>query len=483
MRSVDWIDRFNRGLVRDLGLDPARPLVVGFSGGTDSLCLLGLLAEAGWQVIAAHFDHGLRPESGQDAERAAGLAAGLGVGFVLGAGNVSAWSAEKKIPVESAAREMRYAFLFETARRHDSQAVCTAHTSDDQAETVLMHLLRGSGLAGLRGMLPLSSPTEWDRAIPLARPLLGVSRAQTEAWCRERGLAPVEDASNADTAYTRNRIRHELLPLLEGYNPNLRATLARTAEVLRGEEEVVAMAVEGAWMRNRKGSGPGWVGLDLAGLRRLGEGLLRGVLRRAARELLPGLLDLDYEDVQRAAAFVRRPARSGEADLACGLWMRSEVGQLYLETAGQPVKTADWPQLDGLDPLDLSIPVELGLSQGWILRGEWKRREELPGRPESDSEAWLDGSALGDRLQVRPSREGERIQPWGMDGKSQKLSDLWINARVPRRARARYPLVCSGERVLWVPGVRRSLHYPPGEGLVLVLTLIRPSSLPPADAA
>jgi tRNA(Ile)-lysidine synthase len=458
---------------------------LGFSGGTDSLCLLSLLVETGWQVIAAHFDHNLRPESPADAARARELAAKLGAKFILGAGDVRQWAQERKISIEAAARELRYSFLFKTAQEAEAQAVCTAHTADDQAETVLMHLLRGSGLAGLSGMQTCSIQPGWSKTTPLVRPLLAATRAETADWCKAHGLAPVDDPSNFDRFFLRNRLRHELLPLLETYNPNVRATLARTAHVLGAQMAVINAAADEDWHMLRRGSGPGWVGLDAAGLGRLSEGRLLGVLRLAAGFLRPAVQDLDFEDFRRAAEFAHRPTRSKETDLACGLWVRIEAGCFYLHETGSLPPQQDWPQFEDHVEKILPVPGELILANGWGIHTQIVPREMVGFKPEGEWEAWLDADRVSVALTLRVAREGESIRPVGMGGKTQKLSDVWVNARVSRRARRLYPLVCSGDQVVWAPGVRRSeLFLLDGvTKRVIRLRLFNPSSRQPVGAA
>ena len=142
-----------------------------------------------------------------------------GLSFVLGCTDVSALAEEQKLSIEEAARVARYRFLFEQARQLKAQAVAVAHNADDQVETVLMHLLRGAGLGGLKGMPYRAILPVWDEAIPLVRPLLGVWRSEIEVYCRQHSLEPIEDASNQDTTFFRNRLRHQLLPTLQEYNP------------------------------------------------------------------------------------------------------------------------------------------------------------------------------------------------------------------------------------------------------------------------
>ncbi len=427
-------------------LDPTRPIVAGVSGGADSLCLLGVLHEAGYPVVAAHFNHRLRPEADREQAAVEALARSLGLDFVAGAADVGAFAEAEGLSIEQAARTLRYRFLFAEARQRGAQAVAVGHTADDQVETVLMHFLRGSGLSGLKGMTWRALLPSFDPVIPLVRPLLGLRRADTEAYCRERHWQPVQDPSNADPAYLRNRLRHELLPALEAYNPRLRQALLRAASALQGDFELLDEIVAAAWERALRLCQPGFVALDRAALTGMSRPLRRNLFRRAAGLLRPGLGDLDFASLERAADL--RPA-----DLTGGLRLFVEGGLIYLAACEADLPMADYPQVDGPRPL---LEPRTDLGGGWTLAIERMARDEVLSDDYSSSDpwtAWLDAEALVGPLSVRPRRPGDRFQPLGM-GEPMKLQDFFVNAKLPRRARARWPLVCAGEQIVWAPGLR-----------------------------
>jgi tRNA(Ile)-lysidine synthase len=217
---------------------PAATTVLGVSGGADSTALLVAAVAGGHRVVAAHFHHGLRGrEADEDAEAVRDLADRLGVPFVLGRAEPPAG------PDEASARRARYAFLLGVARARGAPAVAVAHTADDQAETVLMRLIRGAGARGLGGMAP-SRPL--GEGVVLLRPLLRYTRAEVVAYLRRRGIPYREDSSNADRRRLRNRVRHELLPLLRTYNPRIVEVLCRTAQLLREDEAALQAWPEGA---------------------------------------------------------------------------------------------------------------------------------------------------------------------------------------------------------------------------------------------
>ena len=235
-------------LTDQCALQKDRPLIVGVSGGADSLCLMGILHEAGYQLIIAHFDHQLRDESYQDAQMVKETCARLSIECVVGTENVRAYADEKKLSIEEAARTLRYRFMFNLAREQNAQAVAVGHTADDQVETVLMHILRGSSLNGLKGMSYRAVIQTFDAQIPIVRPLLEMSRAETVEYCKAHDLHPHYDISNDSLEYQRNKIRHELIPTLENYNPKIRAALLRMSQTLKDDSDLLDSLVDSLWM-------------------------------------------------------------------------------------------------------------------------------------------------------------------------------------------------------------------------------------------
>ncbi|MFT3892449.1 MAG: tRNA lysidine(34) synthetase TilS [Anaerolineales bacterium] len=209
------LDTVETILQEQCGLTKDRPIVVGVSGGPDSLCLMGVLRNAGYRLIIAHFNHKLRPDSDADANVVEQTAARLNIVSVIENGDVRGFADSEKISIEEAARTLRYRFLMEQARRFRAQAVAVGHTADDQVETVLMHFLRGAGLAGLKGMTHCTVIKTFDPEVPIVRPLLDVWREETVVYCAANGLRPRHDPSNASLDFFRNRMRHLLIPALE----------------------------------------------------------------------------------------------------------------------------------------------------------------------------------------------------------------------------------------------------------------------------
>ena len=449
-------------LQQDCILDPTKPVLIGVSGGPDSLSLLDLFIRIGLPVIAAHVNHHLRIESDDEALFVKHFAEGRQIPYLAAELDVRAYAQSYQLSLEEAARILRYRFLFSQAEQNRAQAVAVAHTADDQVETLLMHLLRGAGLAGLRGMPVRALPNAWSQTIPLLRPLLGVWRSEIMAYCAERGLTPVFDRTNLYTTYFRNRLRHELIPTLETYNPQARRLLWRTAHTLADDYAVIEAQVEAAWQACFLAQAVGCIALDVEALQRYPIGIQRHLCRRAIAGLRPTLRDIDYETVVAMLEFFAHPTRSGQRELAAGLRLLWETsgGQARVWLAGWEAELPglEYPSMTGA-PQSLSVPGSISLD------GEWRLSAEVVAEASaffSPSPLWVDNPdpfqawiSLDDpSLLLRTYRPGDRFAPLGMGGHSLKLSDLFINHKLPRRARATWPLVCAGEQIIWAPGIR-----------------------------
>jgi tRNA(Ile)-lysidine synthase len=305
---------------------PEQPVLVGFSAGQDSTALLHALTtyRPRLKLIAAHIDHGLRPESAGTAERVAALARDLGVDSVVRRVDVAefrrglrGWS------IQQAARAVRYQALAASLAEFNASCLLVAHTADDQAETLLLHLVRGSGLAGLAGMrldetltLARLGPPVPGLAVPeavrVARPLLRVARTTTLAYCTELGLPIVEDPSNTSRAYTRNRVRLDLLPALAALNPAIGSVLARTAELVGQDLVVLDNLVAGLEPSVLTASHADALEYDLAAWRAQPRALQRRLLRRGLERLLGDVVGVSAAAIEDSLDLVQS-ARPGQA--------------------------------------------------------------------------------------------------------------------------------------------------------------------------
>jgi tRNA(Ile)-lysidine synthase len=298
--------------IRQHSLAPSREtLVVGVSGGPDSTCLLHLLVglrdRLGIELHVAHLNHLLRgAEAEADAEYVSGLAHRLGVESTLERRDVHRYRDEHRLSLEEAARKVRYQFFAEVAGKVGASRVAVGHTSDDQVETILMRLLRGAGGLGLQGMRPLA---RWDSpgdGLVVVRPLLGVSRAEVEDYCRQQGLIARKDSSNFSRSHLRNRVRHELVPLLRSYNPRIDERLMRTADTLASETAFLEQQVSQIWDKVVSEEGNALV-LESKELKALHPALQRHLLREVVRRLLGSLDDIEWKHIEKMRTALTLP--------------------------------------------------------------------------------------------------------------------------------------------------------------------------------
>lgn len=458
---IMFLDDLERAALEKCGLNKKQSLVVGVSGGADSLALMHGLHELGFNLIIAHLDHALRPESPQEADFVRDLAESCDLPFIYKWMDVAEVADEAGQSLEEAARECRYRFLFEEARLHQTQAVAVAHHADDQVETVLMHFLRGAALPGLSGMAYRQVIESWDKDIPVVRPLLGVWRDEVDLYVKDAGLEPCIDLSNQDTTYFRNRLRHELIPKLETYNPKVRAVLWRMADVLQEEDRFLSKLANAAWEKCLIQIGEDHVELRYALFLDLNKAIQRRVMRRAIASLRPDLRDIGFDAVERGLSFIASPPESGMIDLAARLNLVLVKDILIVKTWNAALPDWEKPLLPA-DSFSTSLDIgeSISLKYGWRIEAQEIRQpskklldkvEKLPA-----NEIWLDLDTLELPLILRGRKEGERWQPLGMGGHSQKLSDFMINEKIPQHLRNSWPLVCSGKQIAWVVGLRPS---------------------------
>jgi tRNA(Ile)-lysidine synthase len=473
LENIDSILTEKCGLSRDL------PIIAGISGGPDSLCLMSVLRKAGYRIIVAHFNHKLRPDSDTDANIVEQTAARLNLASVIQSGDVRAFADAGKLSIEEAARILRYRFLMEQARQFHAQAVAVGHTADDQVETVLMHFIRGAGLSGLKGMSYRTIIQMFDPEIPVVRPLLDLWREETVVYCATHGFRPRHDPSNASLDFFRNRLRHLLIPTLETYNPRFREVLWRTSRSLAADYEILSGVVNDAWKDCVVQEHTDFIAIDGIALKRQPVGLQRHLVRRAMELLHSDQADVSYATLERASSFIAATSRP-RMDLQNGLHMLREGALIYVVAGDAALPFERWPQMpDGNGALPLGVPGSAALSGGWKLTAE---RWNIPSlaleqaRASDDPfQVWLDAGDISAPLALRVRQDGDRFEPLGMDGHEMKLSDFFINVKLPQRARDRWPLLCMGDQVIWVPGYRpaHSLRLTESTRQVLYFSMTR----------
>ncbi len=457
-------------------LDRGDAVVVGVSGGPDSVALLHLLHQLvepwGLRLHVAHLHHGIRGlDADADAEYVGALAQRLALPWTLERVSLPDLAREQGLALEEAARRVRYAFLARTARRLGARRIAVGHNADDQAETVLMHLLRGAGLSGLRGMLPdtplsayrllsgIDKGEEPDApALHLIRPLLSTPRSAIEAYCEDEGLSPRFDRSNLDTTFFRNRLRHELLPQLEAVSPQVGDRLRNLAEVVRADYDLLEQIFDTAWRALLVREQEQLIAFELAGWRAQPLAVQRALVRRAAYRLRRTLRDVSFVHVEDAVAVGQTGETGAQATLPRRLLLEVGYDTLDVREAEAVALPAHRPWLEPGRELPVTLPGRTALSDGWALDAVALERWQ-PGLIASNPNphvAWLDAAAVGPEPLLRTRREGDRFRPHGMGGVEVRLSDFLINVKVPRRWRDYLPLLVAGDEILWVVGERLS---------------------------
>lgn len=444
-------------------------VVVGVSGGPDSMVLLHLLRtlseEEGFRVVAAHVNHRFRgAEADAEEELVKRVAKEWGIACETIAIDVPAYIAETGMNPQEAAREKRYEFLRGVARSNAARTIALAHHADDQAETVLMRLLRGSGIGGLAGI----PAKRRDKDLELIRPLLRITKCELLEYAARHSIPYAFDSSNADRHYLRNAIRLDLLPVLESYNPQVRASLLRLSEMAAIEDDYMEARVREAFDLTVRRSGDGWT-LDAGEFRRLHVALQRRLIKLILNYAAPACAFMDYERVEEAASAIAAEKPSAvRIDLGAGWICVREYGEAYIG-----------PERPAAPPFEYEVPgPEFSLS---IREAEasflFRRVSGFDGsQPESPWEVYLDEEALRFPLAVRNRRPGDRLDPVGLNG-SKKVQDMFVDAKVPRSRRDRIPMLADAAgTILWIPGMRRSRHaLPNAGGKVLHVRAIRDS--------
>src|SRR5512133_976598 len=423
---------------------PGDTLIIGLSGGADSTALLDLLAnrpEMPLQLIAAHLNHCLRgAESDADEEFCRGLAVQYGIPFESRRIDVKADAGTGSLNLEDAGRRARIAFFDDLLTARQAAAVVLAHHADDQAETVLMRLLRGSGTTGLAGM-------SYRNSRGYVRPLLGISRSEIESHLVERGLVWRDDITNLDTTFLRNRIRHELLPLLEQYNPSVRACLATTASILTAEKDLLdAQTSQAAAQICRETAGG--TACNINALKLLPLALQRRVIRLALSRLHGNLEQFSYHHVDAVCRMVMSARSNSRISLPQGIEAVKEYDALVFRPA-EPARCQ-------INQFTVPGPGVYQLPDKGLLTAD------ISSVPDSfDAEgpniAYFDLDTCPFPWHVRSFLPGDRIRQLGMTGRK-KVKDLFIDNKIPLIQRRRTPLIFCGDELIWVCGLRLSHH-------------------------
>lgn len=423
-------------------------VVAACSGGPDSLALVDLLLPLcethSCKLFVAHVDHCMRGAAAEaDAAFVEAFCAERNLPFFGGKVDVPAQQSASGGSLESVARDCRYRFLRQVARDAGGALIATGHHKDDQAETVLLHLLRGSGAQGLGGIRP--------RQDDLIRPLLCLTRQEIEDYCRAKALNPCKDETNSVLDFRRNRLRHETIPLLrEAFNPSLTETLCRTAEILSAESDFLDHQAAAVLETLIIKESPACV-LRTAAWRQLHVALQRRVLLKLLYRLRGEPKGFSFHHVDIINEFLISAGPGKRLDMPDHIIVEMGYGSAGFRTADENLPAFSLPQ-----PLLLNVPGET-VAAAW---GATFRVSLHEGKPAGfdgygNRNIVLDAAQVRGPLQVRSRLPGDRLQPLGATG-TRKLKALLIDLKVPRPQRENIPIVCDGEGIVWVTGVRQA---------------------------
>lgn len=426
---------------------PGEKVLLAVSGGPDSLCLLHLLnniaPELNIFLHVVHINHRLRPESELEALFVKKQACRLGVPVTVCRVDVLGLRQKGGFSVQDAARRARYGAIRKTAQRIGATRVATAHHRDDRVETLLLRMLHGSGLDGMAG---IPAKRELDEGVTVVRPFFAVTRGEIEQYCRIHKLNPVMDPSNEEyDHYLRNRIRLHLLPFLEKeFGGHVRASLAKSADLLTMDRELLHNFVTDIYSKVASSKNGGGVKIDIVKLLRLSPALQLRLLRMGMWS--SGVERVSVVHAKQLLSLARNPSPSARISLPNGITAVRHYSELWLGRFVSSVPPAF------IRPVELSVPGRTVLPGGAFIDSAIIPAREVSLPLADRNEAYLDWALLENPLYVRTRLPGDRIEPLGCGG-TRKVKDILIDRKVPLAQRDHIPLVLSGKHVVWLGGV------------------------------
>jgi tRNA(Ile)-lysidine synthase len=433
------LDRFREHLERKGLVPPGVRLLVGYSGGADSTCLLHLLHLLGVDIVAAHLHHGQRQEADNELKFCEAFANELKVPFASGKADVPRLSQDLKIGLEHAGREARYGFFQQAAFQTGCNLIATAHTMSDNVETVLLNMARGTGLVGIAGI-----PEKRDNIV---RPLMIFTREETRTYCEELAFWFHDDPANQDLTFSRARVRHRIVPELKAINPAAEEAVARLAAIAGDEDRFLDSMAAAALERSERAPNGDLhfltadveAVLDRASLATLPPVLFKRSLRLVAAVLGASLNADQTEGLAKGIAIEEKGSITAEGGEVAFEWESDHI-HARIVTPTEPFRSS------------LEIPGEIISEEfGWCLTAE--ENELRHNKVERMSlETALDLERVKGPLHFRTAKPGDTMQPFGFKG-TRKLSDLLSEAKLTKAARARLPIICDMVGCLWAPGV------------------------------
>lgn len=423
-------------------------IVVGVSGGPDSMALLYCLLEARkaipFNIHVAHVNHGVRGEEARRdqlfVERIAGE---LGLPFYTKNVNMVEYGKEKGISSEEAGRELRYGFFREVLRSLGKGKIAVAHNMNDQAETLLMRIMRGTGPDGLKGMEYKSND--------VIRPILGIDRKEIEDYIAKKGIETVLDHTNLKPIYSRNKIRLELIPYIEeNFNPNIVNTLWRMSRIFSMDLNFLEEYTEVKFNNMLKNYDKNSIILDGGKFLEEDRSIQHRIIRKAILEVNKSLQGITEAQIYSAVDILRTSQTGKEFHFTNNIVLKVNYDEIVIEKSRDEEKTTY--------SYDINVPTSISLNNGYYFEFKLVTKDDNFVMEKSRHIRYFDFDKVKGNLKIRNRREGDRFVPFGMKG-SKKLKDYFIDEKVPRDLRDRIPLIVDDENILWVVGYRTSELY------------------------
>ena len=424
-------------------------IVVGVSGGPDSISLLHLLYRIrdayDLNIYVVHLNHQFRGEDAdQDAEFVKQFCHDRKIPCFLYSKNISSYSKEKGITFEEAGRAIRYACFYEVLEKVKAQKIAVAQNMDDQAETVLMRLMRGTGLEGIGAM-------EYIRG-KIIRPILNITRKEIENYCSDNNLMARIDKTNLESIYTRNRIRLELIPYIEkNFNKNIKEALCRTAELAREDKDFFDGFVNNVYsdlvIEEKK-----QIKINIGEFEKQHTAIQNRIIRKVLLNLCGDLKDIQKKHVENLIKFMKNSNTGAQIDLPKEVIAILQYGDVILKK-GKDKKTQDFFTYN----INIGDEIYIQEMNGYI-SSKIIGLNEYKYSLKSTDDMYFDADQLSGTLCIRNRKTGDRFNPFGFEG-SKKLKDYFIDQKIPKDQRNQVGLVCDDDHILWVTGVRRSNKY------------------------
>lgn len=445
---MDLINTVKKTIEKYGMIEKGDKIIVGFSGGPDSTALLYLLKQLSHyyeiSLYSAHLNHKIRSDADRDVEHVRGFSNSLDIPFYFRESNVKLIAQSKKISEEAAGREERYRFFHDLKVELNADKIALAHNKNDQAETLLMRFFRGTGLEGIKGIIPF-------REDGVIRPIIEVSRKDIELFCSRNNLKTLTDSTNKDIKYLRNRIRHSIIPVIEEeINPNIINNMSYMSEMFREDSDYINKYVEKAskkvieYKDNK-------VYLHISNILNEHKAIGKRIIRRGVEIFKGNKLDLDYKHIDLIYDLCNKKESGLSLDIPNNICVYKEYNFLVIKSQNNSKVNKYCYRVDSsgiykFEDLDIIIKVNIF------------ERKNIRYKDNNIYEAYFDYNKVKNNLCLRNRRSGDRFSPKGMKG-TKKLKDFFIDEKIPKDKRDNVPLLCEGQNIMWIIGMRKSGKY------------------------